>query len=419
MKRVLMVAFHFPPASASSGIQRTLRFVQHLPALGWEPVVLTAHARAHERTDAALLADVPAGVQVLRTFALDAARHLSIRGRYPGFLARPDRWRSWQFSAIAAGARELRRRKFDALWSTYPIASAHCIAAALHARSGVPWIADFRDPMAQDGYPADPRTWQQFKAIEQHAIEHAARSVFTTPSAARIYGERYAAATPERVVVIENGYDEETFRAAAAPGPRSEPLVPGALTLLHSGVVYPSERDPAHLIQALAALQAGGVISAARFRMRFRASGHDALIAGLARDAGVSDLIELCPPVPYNEALAEMLRADALVVMQASNCNAQVPAKLYEYLRAGRPVLALTDPAGDTAQVVLRAGIRAVAPLDSAAAIADLIGRFVADPGAGPEWIASDSAVRAASRQARAAELAALLDGLDAQSDSA
>src|SRR4051794_35891220 len=84
VKRVLMVAFHFPPSAGSSGIQRTLRFVQHLPALGWEPVVLTAHPRAHERTSNDLMDEVPSGVKVVRAFALDAARHLSIRGRYPG-----------------------------------------------------------------------------------------------------------------------------------------------------------------------------------------------------------------------------------------------------------------------------------------------------------------------------------------------
>jgi hypothetical protein len=418
MKRVLMVAFHFPPAATSSGIQRTLRFVQHLPALGWEPVVLTAHPRAHERTNAALLADLPQQVRVVRTFALDAARHLSIRGRYPGFLARPDRWRSWQPSAVSTGLRLLREQRYDAVWSTYPIASAHNIAATLHARSGVPWIADFRDPMAQDGYPADPLTWQQFKAIEQHAIEHAAVSVFTTRGAAAMYRERYPQVAAQRIAVIENGYDEQTFGASAAHVGRNEPLVPGALTLLHSGVVYPSERDPTQLIEALVRLKRLGVIAAQTFRMRFRASENDALIARLAQAADVLDLVELCPPVPYKEALGEMLRADALVVLQASNCNAQVPAKLYEYLRARRPVIALTDPVGDTAQVVLRSGISAVAALDSATAIADLLSRFVTQPTQRPQWIAHESAVQQSSRTARAAELVAVLDGLARQPEA-
>ena len=59
VKTVLMIAYHFPPLAGSSGIQRTLRFVQHLPALGWKPVVLTADPRAYERTSEDLVRDVP------------------------------------------------------------------------------------------------------------------------------------------------------------------------------------------------------------------------------------------------------------------------------------------------------------------------------------------------------------------------
>src|SRR2546423_8089842 len=145
-----MVAFHFPPSAGSSGIQRTLRFVQHLPALGWEPVVLTAHPRAHERLSDDLLAEVPPGVKVVRAFALYSARHLSIRGRYPGILARPDRWQSWRVGAAFAGLRLMRQQRFDAIWSTYPIATAHQIAARLNRRTAVPRVADFRDPTPHD-----------------------------------------------------------------------------------------------------------------------------------------------------------------------------------------------------------------------------------------------------------------------------
>ena len=92
MKRVLMIAYHFPPLAGSSGIQRTLRFMRHLPEFGWEPLVLTAHPRAYERTSSDQLADIPEGIVVARAPAFDAARHFAIAGRYPRFLARPDRW---------------------------------------------------------------------------------------------------------------------------------------------------------------------------------------------------------------------------------------------------------------------------------------------------------------------------------------
>jgi hypothetical protein len=84
MKRVLMIAYHFPPLAGSSGIQRSLRFVQQLPQFGWQPLVLTAHERAYEHVSDDLLEQIPSGTVVRRAFALDAARHLGWRGRTAG-----------------------------------------------------------------------------------------------------------------------------------------------------------------------------------------------------------------------------------------------------------------------------------------------------------------------------------------------
>ena len=409
MKRVLMVAFHFPPLAGSSGIQRTLRFAPHLPAFGWQPLVLTATTGAYERTSDDLDREVPTGLVVRRALAFDAGRQLSIRGRYPGVLARPDRWMTWQFDAVRVGSRMVREFRPDALWSTYPIATAHLIAEKLHQRFNVPWVADFRDPMAQVGYPADPKTWSAFKRIEEAVHANAARCVFTTPGAARVYRARYPESA-ERIRVIENGYDDESFAAGEAEAVASGPLKKGVVTLLHSGIVYPSERDPSHLMEALGRLKRAGAIDARRLRVRFRAAVHDELLASLARQCNVEDLVELLPPIPYREALVEMLRADGLLVLQASNCNEQIPAKLYEYFRARRPLLVLTDPAGDTAQVSLDAGVAKVARLDSSEDIAVLIGGFLNDPASRSSLIPHESAINAASRKGRAEALAALLD---------
>lgn len=409
MKRVLMVAYHFPPLAGSSGIQRTLRFVQHLPALGWQPIVLTAHARAYERTTDDLDGDVPDGVVVERAFALDSARHLSLGGRYPAFLGRPDRWIAWRLGAVPAGMRLIREHRPQVIWSTYPIATAHIIGETLHRRSELPWIADFRDPMAQDGYPADAQTWRSFKRIEERALAHARFSTFATPGAARTYRDRYPAASG-RIVVVENGFDEDSFAGLPTGHDSQAPLNPGKVTLVHSGIVYPSERDPTQLFAAMRQMVDRGALRRDAFRIRFRAAAHDALLRSLAQDSGVLDLVELLPPIPYRAALEEMVRADGLVVLQAANCNEQIPAKLYEYLRAGSPIVALTDPRGDTAAVLRDAGIETIAPLDSADEIAALLGRFVVAvrenraPRADPAYVAR------ASRRQRAASLAALLE---------
>jgi glycosyltransferase involved in cell wall biosynthesis len=408
-KPILMIAYHFPPLAGSSGIQRTLRFVQHLPSFGWQPAVLTASPHAYERTSDDLLADVPPSTVVRRAFALDTARHLAFKGRYLGAMARPDRWVSWRFDAVRQGMKLIAALKPKAIWSTYPIATAHLIGAELHRRSGLPWIADFRDPMAQPGYPSDPQTWQQFDAIERHATEHAALSVFTTHGAARVYRERYPAAA-ERIVVIENGYDEESFALAEAGKPAPSPLHPGILTLLHSGIVYPKERDPTQLFAALRRLSDAGLIGTDTFRIRFRAAVHDESLRGLAREHGVERFIETCPPVNYEDALQEMRCADALLVIQASDCNEQIPGKLYEYLRAGRPILCLSDSRGDTVALLRTAGVNSIAAIDSPDEIAPRIGEFIAAVREGRADLPTQQAIQNSSRRGRAKLLATHLD---------
>ena len=400
-----MVAFHFPPLAGSSGIQRTLRFASHLPSFGWEPTVLTAHPRAYERTSADLVSEVSSDIVVERAFALDTRRHLAAFGRYPWWLASPDRWISWRWGASLAAGKLIRRHAFDAIWSTYPIATAHVIGADLHRRFAIPWVADFRDPMAQDGYPSDPRLWRAFKSIEQDTLATARWSVFTTPGAARVYAQRYPGCEP-RIRVLPNGYDEASFANVEAS---TEPLTPGATTLLHSGVVYSSERDPTHLFEALERLVADGTAVAGQLKVRFRASGNDGLLTDLTRRHRLQEFVEVMPPIDYRAALAEMLRADGLLILQASNCNEQIPAKLYEYLRARRPMLALTDPAGDTAGALRGAGVEAIARLDSTDEIAKALAGFLASIRSGQALLPAPSAVARLERREQTRELAALL----------
>src|SRR5262249_16869985 len=108
-KTLLLIAYHFPPVGESSGIQRTLKFASYLPALGWEALVLTISPRAYERLNQGQMAEIPAGMVIERAFALDTARHLSIGGRYPRWMAQPDRWISWLPAALWRGMSLVRR----------------------------------------------------------------------------------------------------------------------------------------------------------------------------------------------------------------------------------------------------------------------------------------------------------------------
>lgn len=400
-----MVAYHFPPMIGSSGLQRTLGFAHALPSLGWRPLILTAHARAYEqiRIDTAH-GSIPAH----RAFAMDSARHLAFRGKYPLAIALPDRWITWLLGALPTGLAMIWKHKPAILWSTYPIATAHLIGYWLSRLSGLPWIADFRDPMAHNGYPPDRQTWQSYLKVEQRTFARANLCVFATEGAATLYRQRYPAAS-HRIRVIENGYDDDVFDAAELNLNRT-PLNPGAFTLLHSGIVYPEWRNPIHLLRAIRHLIDTSALTIAGFRLRFRAPVHDAFLHEQITESRLQDTVEVLPALPYQEAISEMIRADGLLVLQSDSCNDQVPAKLYEYIRAGKPILALTDHAGDTAQAMRNFKQNHIAPLDSSEAIARELIRFVQKTANGQSTPPSAEDVRNASRQKRTTQLARMLD---------
>lgn len=410
MRRALMIAYHFPPVQGSSGVQRTLKFAQYLPRFGWEPIVLTVTPRAYAETTTGQLNEISPDLVVKRTFALDAARHLAIAGRYPRWCAVPDRWASWWLSAVPVGLHLIRQYRPTAIWSTYPIATAHLIGHSLHKASGLPWVADFRDSMTEENYPSDPTVRRAFLRIERRAVTAAARAVFTTPGAARMYAARYPDVAPSQWQIISNGYDEENFVQAEAALVR--PPAGGPIVLVHSGLLYPSERDPSQFFAALRSLKRSGQVLPKKLKIILRATGHDESYRRRLAELGLDDLVYLEPAISYRDALAEMLSADGLLVFQAANCNHQVPAKIYEYLRARRPILALTDAGGDTAAVLRAAGIDTIVPLDSATAIETGLLRFLQQLRSGDAPIASETEVARHSRLAGTADFARLLDSI-------
>lgn len=412
-KRALMVAFHFPPQAGSSGILRTLNFVKYLPANGWQPTVLTADANAYNEQRNDLVASIPPQTRVLRGFALDAARHLSIAGKYPLALALPDRWSTWWLGAAMAGWREIRRIRPDLIWSTYPISTAHLIAASLSRWSGLPWVADFRDPMVSDGYPSAPMQRRIWMALEERVMRQAAACVFTTERAAWQYAQRYPAAAL-RCHVIENGYEEEVFEQAKAA---RFGVAPSVNLMLHSGLIYPNDRNPSSFFAAVDTLLRAGELDRAHLRIRFRAPQHGEEVKAFAVRHGLEDVVEIAPPIPYREAIAEMMGADLLVVFQGSRFNAQIPAKIYEYIRAQRPLLAVLDPAGDTAAQLRRFEGILLSQIDDPADVAQSLREWMHVRGSAPherQMFNNTVMVRRYSRRAQAGALAQLLSSLTA-----
>ena len=419
----LLIAFHFPPLQGSSGMQRTLGYARHLPSTGWTPIVLTPNSKAYQDIDPRQATLIPENLYVQRSFCLDSARHLAWRGRYLGSLAVPDRWISWVPGAVINGLNMIRRHRPKVIWSTYPIATAHIVGRTLARLTGIPWVADFRDPMVESDsrtgemFPADPRVRKARLSIERSCVKYASALVFCTVQARDICLNRYPELDADRSHVIANGYEEHAFQLAAGrlhskKADRTTGQHP--LTLLHSGTIYPTaDRDPRPFFDAVAALKQSGAISATTAQIKLRATGHDDVIGAALKERNIGDIVTLHPPLPYTDALAEILEADGLLLFQGYTSNPAIPAKLYEYLRANRPLLALVDPHGSTAELLndLQTGVQS--PIEDVEATRIIFQRFLDDVRNQKCTPVNTEEVQRFSRQSLSGELAMLFNTLN------
>jgi glycosyltransferase involved in cell wall biosynthesis len=414
VNRLLLIAYHYPPVSGSSGVQRTLAFSRYLAENGWQPLVLTAHPRAYESAGNDQMADIPGGLVIHRAFALDSKRHLAVRGKYPAFLAIPDRWSTWWLGGVVSGLKLIRKHRPKVIWSTYPIVTAHLIGLTLHKLTGLPWVADFRDSMIDDSFPRDPLLRKVHLSIERRVVKAASRILFTTQGTVEMYRERYPLLPGDKWQYLANGYNEELFaevEKSLDAGNRGERGA-SPITLLHSGVIYPSERDPQQLFEAVRELKDQGVLDHTKLTIVLRATGHDEYFRPMIEGLGIADIVALEPGLPYRDALREMLRMDGLLILQAANCNHQIPAKLYEYFRARRPILALTDPAGCTARELKKLGYTHIVALDDSKQISGLLMQFINSINSGLVPVAADDSISIYSRRAQTSKLADLFNEL-------
>ncbi len=403
-RKLLFIAYHFPPIQGSTGTTRTVAFSRYLKQYDWDVRILTIRPTAYDDVSNDNETHIPPWVKVERAWGLDTRRSLAVKGRYPRLLALPDRWQSWIAGGFVSGSRIIKTWKPDLIMTTYPIPSAHVIGYLLHRKFQLPWVAEFRDPMLQPNYPLNQWERKAFTRIEKLVFANAAEIVVTTDGCKRMYLDRFPGVS--RLSVISNGYDPEMFaEILSTPGTTSSV----GLVFLHSGLLYPHERNPTAFFNAVQTLSRCGFLTDKKVEFRFRASGNDVRYVQTVKDMGIDRWIRFLPRIPYTAALAEMVNADALMLFQADNCNDQIPAKTYEYMCCRKPILAFTDPAGDTGKLLDSVGVRNIAKLDDSAAIEKQLKIFLEEIQAGKAFIVSKADAGRFSREALTGDLSRAL----------
>jgi len=417
LRHALFIAFHYPPEASSSGVLRTLKYTRFLPEFGWRVSVVAPDVNAYDVRDPGLEAQIPSGVRVVRTRFLNVKRHLSFRDIYPGFVALPDVWIGWLPWAVRAARRIITDDPIDVIYSTSPHATAHVIARRLVKTSGHPWVTDFRDPWIEDppepGTPNGPIYRTLNRWLERDVVRRSAAVVASTAHLRDLLRERYANEARGKFHFIANGYDESDF--AGLPPQAERPSA--RLRVVHAGSINAGFRDPRPVFASLARLIEAGHLRPDECELRFVGAGpygESPEVRSAIEAAGLAGSVTFVARVPYEQSLQELAAADLLLLLQASDDTVGlVPAKLYEYLRAAKPVLALVRTGAVTEIMGETRGGWAVDPRNEAALAAALADAVVAwRSGTLADRRPELGVLRRFDRRSLAGELARLFDSV-------
>ncbi|HAL55711.1 MAG TPA: hypothetical protein DCP63_04350 [Bacteroidetes bacterium] len=390
MKKVLIVTYYFPP-SGGPGVQRVLKFVKYLPESGWQPVVLTVQDGDYPARDESLLAEIPKHAIVYRTKIFEPYRlYRRLTGKAPNapvdvenipqggggkslaegiaeFIRStffiPDARLGWYPYAISEGLEIIRRERIDAIYSSSPPYTTALIARKLARTAKLPWIAGFRDPWT--GFLSTPQRWFFPAAIDRYLEASVFRDAKLVEAAWRGILKDILKKIPDldrqKLIYLPNGFDGEDY-------PNVSPRTDGIFTITYTGSMY-GKRNPRTFLRAVEELVREKRVERENIRLKF-IGRFGAEVNEMLRSSSLGDRIEIISYLPHSRSVEELLLADALllIVDEANGSEEIVPGKVFEYLGAGRPIIALA-PEGAIADLMRETKAGIVAPNRDIAAI--------------------------------------------------
>jgi len=322
-----------------------------------------------------------------------AARSTEVRRR--GWLRRsvlaslnvPDTVTGWILPAIVAGRRLIRGSDIACLFSSGPAWSGHLAGLALARLTGLPWVVHFRDPWSQGSAESGgPRWADRINArLERTVVRRATTVICVTEQHSNLLRRHYASCSPDKFVTIPNGYDGVEWERAERDGVSGSGTEAGRFVITYAGALYMG-RTPLLVLEALRRLGQAGDLSLDRVRLdlvlydgvRQLPDGRDMM--EVAREMGLGGSLQMLGPLARDETLRRLLDSDLLLLL-GHNFTIQVPGKLYEYLRSGRPILALAPVGAQTELLQATGGAWIVEPDDvdgAVQAIRDAYQRWLA-----------------------------------------
>jgi len=381
LKKVLIITYYWPP-SGGAGVQRWLKFVKYLRGFGWEPVVYTALDAAYPILDESFQKDIPEGITVLQQPIWEPyklykrligqkkeervvsgflqekgrrswAQQLSLWLRGNMFI--PDARRFWIRPSIHYLSRWLEKNPVDVIVSTGPPHSMHLIARGLKKRTGLPWLADFRDPWTNIDFAGDLRMgWyatRKNRLLEKAVLNEA--DVITVVS--DLMQEEFRTKTGKPVEVITNGFDPDDFSVPDELLRRD-----GKFSIVHTGSLNNRRNHPA-LWKAIASLRKELPGFSEKLSIRLIGKNDVSVRESIERE-GLNDVTEWIDYIPHVQIIAEQKSASILLLAINNygaaesgffSPKATLTGKLFEYLASGRKIL-MVGPEDSQAAYVIR-----------------------------------------------------------------
>ena len=410
--KVLLVTMYFPPAGGG-GVQRSLKLAQYLPALGIETHVLAPDDPKWVHRDPELRVPTQAWVHRVRYVGPRARKPAEELRAAEGFeralvqaqitarrLLVPDASVTWNLTAIPAAIRIARREGIDAVITTSPPGSIHFVGAAVQKATGARWLADLRDPLVANPHRrSDTVATRARQAANQQLARLVVRRADAISCVSEAIADEVRGLDPRGVVrTIANGCDFDDFVGLEYRPARR-------FRITHTGSFF-GKRDPRPFLQAL---HDSDLDAVARFVGDFRSSDQE-----WAESLALSDRLELIRYSPRGESLRLQRDSEALLLLvpdAGGRGKGVLSGKVFEYLAAGRPILAAVPPDGAAAALIHETGSGVVVAPDDVegirTALEELHVRFL--DGSLPSVELREEVQARLSRRARVEETADLL----------
>ncbi|MCQ2184222.1 MAG: glycosyltransferase family 4 protein [Bacteroidales bacterium] len=434
MKRVLVISYYWPP-SGGSGVQRWVKFSKYLPAHQWQPVIYTPENPESVAIDHTLEKDIPTEAEILRTRifepyeiyrkltgkkASNVVNPISSGKKSPvarlalwvrANLFVPDPRITWVRPSVKYLKKYLKEHPVDAIVSTGPPHSMHLIARALAKSTGIPWVADFRDPWTNMFFfkhlPLGPLARRRQYRLEEKVLRDADAIISVSP----LVAEEFREMTDTPVYMITNGYDEDDYRdedCAVQPAPE------GKFRIVHTGL-FAADGNPLTLWKVLADKCSEDIAFSEAMSLELIGKT-DAEIISAIRSAGLGDYLSAPGYLSHEETVFRQREASMLILplRREPEYRKVLPGKIFEYLASRRPVLQIGEPEGAAASIIGSVNAGVCADWEDYSTLRAYVDTLWERFRSG-EDLAETGDIERYSRRCTTASLAALLDTLSTE----